>query len=432
MKKIEEIAIEKLIYFEGNPRFESMIHEGLLKDIEKHGVLVPLLVSPIKNGDYHVIDGERRRKSAIELKIPKLTCIVETMDNETKWQRAYDLNALNKTFSPMEIAKNFYERKTRFKLTDKNLETQSIGFGMVAYYIALNKLPKEIQELIAKEILPVVVSYDLSRLAFDVKFPIVGSKSKKSIKQWCRIKGNIWDFDWSKESIDWKEERTKYQNLLVEKWRDNKLTTKNLKLRVDEAIKNEKDRREWETKQKQELEKQIEILEKEIDPAFGLYNNGFTEGLKLIIPNEKERQKSSLNKYLIDKNNLPEDFDDFLYDFTLDINKEMPNENRMKLIRTARNNNASFASLIKRKDPIIFEIGDDPSCPHCGNKVDIDRMKEYFNRADILLSEMDGKRDVIKETRNSAVNVLRKLDGAMKRLNKFKTSLNELKQEELT
>ena len=442
MKKIEEILIEKLIHFEGNPRFESMIHDGLLKDIEEFGVLVPLLVSPTTNGNYNVIDGERRRKSAVELKIPKLTCIVVDMDEETKWQRAYDLNALNKTFSPMEIAKNFYERKKRFKLTDKMLSekncskiSQRYVTSLVALnklpkeiQILLNKLPKEIQILLAKESLPVSVGYDLSRLAFDVSFPSIGPK--KSVKQRCREKDFVWDFVWSKEPLDWKKERTKYQNLLVNKWLDNKITTKNLKIRVDEAIKNEKERREWETKQKQELENQIAILEKEINPVFGDYNNGFIEGLKLIIPNEKERQKSSLNKYLIDKNNLPKDFDDFLYDFTLEINKEMPNENRMKIVRSARNSNASFGALIGRKDPIIFEIEQDPSCPHCGNNIDTDRMKAYFEHADKLLTEMVDKREVIVQTRDSAVKVIRKLGMALNRLNTFKTSLTDLKQED--
>lgn len=434
MKQIEEISIEKLIHFEGNPRFESMIHEGLLKDIETHGVLVPLLVSPTTDGNYDVIDGERRRKSAIELKIPKLTCIVETMDEETKWQRAYDLNALNKTFSPMEIAKNFYERKKRFLLTDKMLSLSStiqLKEMQILRLIALNKLPKEIQDLIAKETLPVVVGYDLSRMAYDVSFPHI----KQTPKQWTdkrkkSTRDNVWDFDWLKEPLNWKQERLEYQDQLVDKWFDNKITTKNLKKRVDELIQNEKDRREWETKQKQDLEEEIQQLEKEISPIFELYNKGFDEGLKLIIPTEKDRKKSSLNSFKIDKKTLPDDFDDFLYNFTLEINKEMPDETRMKNVRNARNSNATFGSLIKRKDPTIFDIEDDPSCPHCGNKVDTERMTAYFEHADNLLTDMVSKKDVIAQTRDSAVKVIRKLDTALNRLKTFKTSLADLKQEE--
>ena len=69
---MEIVLIETnlLLRFEGNPRFEPVIREGLLQDIKKQGILVPLLVSP--NGKkFDVIDGERRRKSAIKLKIPK-------------------------------------------------------------------------------------------------------------------------------------------------------------------------------------------------------------------------------------------------------------------------------------------------------------------------------------------------------------------------
>lgn len=68
-----------------------------------------------------MIDGERRRISVVELKIPKLTCIIDDMDEETKYRRAYDLNTLNRPFTPFESARNFYLRMTKFRQSTREI-----------------------------------------------------------------------------------------------------------------------------------------------------------------------------------------------------------------------------------------------------------------------------------------------------------------------
>lgn len=432
MKRFEEIDTKNLLCFEGNPRFDSMIKEGLFEDIKQHGVLMPLLVSPIKNGKYQVIDGERRRKSAVKLKIPALTCIIEDMDDETKWRRAYDLNILNKPFNPMESAKNFYERKKRFLYSDETLaQLTSIELTQanVSIRIALNKLPQEIQDLVADESLPVTVGYELSRLAFDVSFPSIGKS--KSVKDWVKVKkGRVWDFNWSKEPQKWKEELTKLQKLLADKWINNKMTTNNLKSRVDDAIKNEKNRRSFESKQRTELIAEIQKLESEINSAFDLYNKGFLGGLAKLIPDVKERKASSLNKYLIDKKNLPKDFDDFIYDLTMDINKKMPDDKRMKLVRDARNSTVVFNNKLKKKDPIIFEVAPEPSCNQCGHEIDSTKSENYFKLVDRLLTEMEDRKNLIAEVRDTAVKTLKKLHSNTNRIKTLKNSFKELEKEE--
>ena len=75
------------------------------------------------------------------------------------------------SFSPMEIAKHFYRLKTKFTWSDKNLAGQSTGQykkSQISVMVALNKLPKQIRDLVHKKELGVMPAYELSRLAYDV------------------------------------------------------------------------------------------------------------------------------------------------------------------------------------------------------------------------------------------------------------------------
>ena len=88
------------------------------------------------------------------------------MDDETKWQRAYDLNVLNKLFTPMESAKNFYLRMTKFEQTTREISgekkdstgkvvktSKQLTYARISQLVQLVKLPDEVQDLVYQGIL---------------------------------------------------------------------------------------------------------------------------------------------------------------------------------------------------------------------------------------------------------------------------------------
>lgn len=112
----------------------------------------------------------------------------------------------------MEEAKNFYERKKRFLLSDEKLsQLNSIELSQanVSIRIALNKLPEEIQSLVHQKTIGVTAAYELSRLAFDVAFP--NPSASKSVKIFLKKNPKLkWDF-MGEEPKKWTEKRLKLQ-----------------------------------------------------------------------------------------------------------------------------------------------------------------------------------------------------------------------------
>lgn len=450
MKQIQEIETKKLLHFEGNPRFETEVQEGLLQDVKKNGVLIPLLVSPAKNGQYDVIDGERRRICAVELKIPKLMCIIEEMDETTKWQRAYDLNALNKPFSPMEQAKNFYRRKKRFFLTDEKLSlssSSSISERHVSTLISLNKLPDEIQLMVHEKILGVRAAYEISRLAFDIGFPQIGKS--KSVKDW--------DFDYSKEPKKWTEKRKRMQFDLAKRFIEKRVPVQNREALINEInkqIKLEEERREKEAKAQQELEEELLELHENLSPLLETYTESLIADLEEIIPDENERKQSKLNEYLLDSKSIqqffyenkkqePKKFYDFIHDLQEEMNKQRPDENQMNILRAANSNLVSFNRSFKRKDPLIFKIIPDeeksdfekdkiiykPHCTHCGSEVDQERMERFNNIIVDSFDKLEAKEKKVLKARQRATKSLVQIQSKfIDRINIAKEELDELKE----
>jgi len=423
MRRIEELDTSVLIPFEGNPRFDTKIEESLLDDIKKNGILVPILVCSEKNGVFEVIDGERRRQCATRLKIPKIPCIIETMDNEIKWSRAFQLNIERQSFSPMEEAKHLYERKTRFYYSDEMLvhkDSYEQSQVTIAKRIALNKLPNEIKQMIHEKRLAVEPAYQLSRLAFDVEFPSTGAIP---VREWAdKRKGNIWDFTWLKEPKKWKEERIKQQLQLANKY-PKKLSLDGLKYQIGSLIELEKERRERKGKRITELQKDIEKYQKSMNVDVEIYN----EELQKII---EELNYQELEDFKIDLESLPPDILDFAYEFQEEINSQMPDVKRMRLVREAKNSAAKFQQEFNRKKDLIFKIGEEPTCHHCGQDVNEQALKEYFEGVGEDLKSMENLQNMIMDFRDEVVKRLNLIKKDFKRLKDMNKELKELEEEE--
>ncbi len=94
--------------------------------------------------------------------------------------------------------------------------SKRLTYGRVSQLVSLVKLPDEVQDFVHKESLRTEPAYILSQLAFDLNFPNIGGS--KSVKVWLKKNSKAkWDFVGTEPST-WKEERSKYQLQLVEKW----------------------------------------------------------------------------------------------------------------------------------------------------------------------------------------------------------------------
>ena len=83
---MESVLIGKIEADENQPRkyFAADKMHTLKESIKKHGIKVPVVVEPIGNGKYRLIDGERRFRAESELKLKVVPAIIEEPKNATE------------------------------------------------------------------------------------------------------------------------------------------------------------------------------------------------------------------------------------------------------------------------------------------------------------------------------------------------------------
>lgn len=107
--KIYNISISKLHAFENQP-YKVLDNEEmdlLVDSIEKNGVLSPLLVRPLDNGEYEVVSGHRRLYACEKAEIKKVPVIISDMSNYEAAIQLVDSNLHRDNILPSEKAKAY-------------------------------------------------------------------------------------------------------------------------------------------------------------------------------------------------------------------------------------------------------------------------------------------------------------------------------------
>ena len=104
--RAEHLPIEKLRPFEGHP-FKVADNEEmdqLVESIMTQGVLTPLVVRPLENGEYEVISGHRRLHACKRAGIESVPALITEMDRDTAAIALVDSNLHREHILPSEKA----------------------------------------------------------------------------------------------------------------------------------------------------------------------------------------------------------------------------------------------------------------------------------------------------------------------------------------
>ena len=106
MTTLSEIKIENLKSFENNPFIfrEDTAFEMLIESISNLGVLTPIIVRSIEDGDYEIISGHRRAEACRRLGIETIPCIVKELTKDEATVILVDLNLQRDEVLPSEKA----------------------------------------------------------------------------------------------------------------------------------------------------------------------------------------------------------------------------------------------------------------------------------------------------------------------------------------
>lgn len=153
------VALSQIHVSEGfNPRTNAERAEiaRLAESITTHGLIQPLVVTPTNgNGDYRLIDGERRYRACVQASIVEVPVIVREVDETTAaLDVALVANMARVDLSPLEQAKAFARLIDR-GLTRKGVaNTLGVSQKLVRDRLQILELPKQLHAQVGDGTIP--------------------------------------------------------------------------------------------------------------------------------------------------------------------------------------------------------------------------------------------------------------------------------------
>jgi len=125
--------------------------EDLINSIKEKGIIQPLTVREVNNGEYELIAGERRFRAAKFLKLKSVPAYILSVKSDVDMlELALVENIQRDNLNPLEEAEGFALLSGKYGLTQKEI-SQRVGKSRpeVANILRLMKLPPKIREKLA-------------------------------------------------------------------------------------------------------------------------------------------------------------------------------------------------------------------------------------------------------------------------------------------
>lgn len=149
LDSVLEVAIDQVHHNPRQPRqnFSSEDLEDLVGSIKQHGILQPLLVSVRDDGQYELIAGERRLRSAKEAGLSKVPVVARSVNDQEKLELALIENIQRQDLNALEEAVAYKSLIDEFEMTQEEV-ARRVGKARptVANTVRLLDLPEEMQD----------------------------------------------------------------------------------------------------------------------------------------------------------------------------------------------------------------------------------------------------------------------------------------------
>lgn len=149
--KIHLVKADKIIPNRYQPRkeFNDASLEDLANSIKEHGIIQPLIVSDLGNGEYELIAGERRLRAAKITNLLEVPIIIKNFGDRDRLVLALIENIQREDLNCIEIAESYQEIMDQLKITQEQV-AQLVGKNRtsVTNTLRLLKLPLPIRKMI--------------------------------------------------------------------------------------------------------------------------------------------------------------------------------------------------------------------------------------------------------------------------------------------
>ncbi|HVW23679.1 MAG TPA: ParB/RepB/Spo0J family partition protein [Candidatus Saccharimonadales bacterium] len=152
-EQIEELPVEQLQANPHQPRrhFDEAALAELAASIKRHGIVQPLVVTPVKNGIYTLVAGERRWRAAQLAKLKTVPAIVRAREELEQLEVALIENVQRVELGPIEQALSIEKLHEQFSLPYEQI-AQRLGkaISTVNNIARLLQLPAPAREALEK------------------------------------------------------------------------------------------------------------------------------------------------------------------------------------------------------------------------------------------------------------------------------------------
>lgn len=130
--------------------FDNEALRQLADSIREHGVIQPLIVRSLPNGNYQIIAGERRWRAAKMAGLTEIPVqIRDDLTEEQTMQIAMIENLQRENLNPIEEAMGYKELMDKYKMTQENLaKVLGKARSSIANSLGLLNMPNGVQELL--------------------------------------------------------------------------------------------------------------------------------------------------------------------------------------------------------------------------------------------------------------------------------------------
>ena len=149
---VRNIDVDRISPNPEQPRlvFDEITLQELAASIREHGVLQPILVRPLEDGEFQLIAGERRWRASRSAGLATIPALVEEIDDDTALEISIIENLQREDLSPLDEA-TMYDRMVREHGYSVRRLAQKLGKdkGYLENRLRLADAPVEIRELVS-------------------------------------------------------------------------------------------------------------------------------------------------------------------------------------------------------------------------------------------------------------------------------------------
>ncbi|MBQ4590734.1 MAG: ParB/RepB/Spo0J family partition protein [Clostridia bacterium] len=187
MENIKEVELSKLLPFPDHP-FRVLEDESMremAESIREYGVLMPLVVRPVEEGQYEIISGHRRKYACEIIGMETVPVIVRELDRDASIIMMVDSNLQRENILPSERAAAYKmkleaikrqgqrsdltcgqvdHKLNESKSRDKIAEETGESGRQVQRYIRLTELSPELQQMVDEKKIAMTPAVEISYL----------------------------------------------------------------------------------------------------------------------------------------------------------------------------------------------------------------------------------------------------------------------------